>query len=482
MSLRRRIAAAATVAVAAVALVYAPTSYLYTSAKLYGVIHQQLKTLVAPYLTARPATGQTTTTTPSQPSQTGGEGTCDVPQPAGGERPPALGGAIGYFQSVCPNGKVIAFDGGKPQLPVPERAFQVARTLTGAYFFSMEVNRVDYEIYVVPDVPDKKAIEVALPLNAVDSTLQGLTVALIVLTAGAVVMAGVVGALIADAALRPIVRFTRETEQVTSELQRPRRLEEHGAVELRRLAASFNHTLGALERSVEAQKHLIADASHELRTPMAALRSNIQIFLDAERLPEEERHDLQEAIMAELDDLTQLVADVLELARGTPLGEHVEQIELGTVVQEAIDRTERRAGQIRFVTDIEPTMIENSPERVGRAVLNVIDNARKWSPPEGEIEVTLRNAVLTVRDHGPGFKEADLGHVFDRFYRSDEARRMPGSGLGLAIVKQAAEAYGGFVSAGNHPEGGAVVRVSFGPPGIRVPKPPSVTGIAPVDA
>ncbi len=116
-----------------------------------------------------------------------------------------------------------------------------------------------------------------------------------------------------------------------------------------------------------------------------------------------------------------------------------------------------------FELEIEPTVIVNSPDRVSRAVTNVIDNARKWSPPDGAVEVRLRDGTLTVRDHGPGFKEQDIEHVFDRFYRAEQARRMPGSGLGLAIVKQAAEAHGGSVQAANAPDGGAVLTVSFGP-------------------
>ena len=108
---------------------------------------------------------------------------------------------------------------------------------------------------------------------------------------------------------------------------------------------------------------------------------------------------------------------------------------------------------------------------MARAVTNVIDNARKWSPPDGLVEVALHAGELSVRDHGPGFKASDLEHVFDRFYRAEEARRMPGSGLGLAIVKQAAEAHGGSVTAANAPDGGAILRISFGPAG-RAPVPP----------
>jgi two-component system, OmpR family, sensor histidine kinase MprB len=233
-------------------------------------------------------------------------------------------------------------------------------------------------------------------------------------------------------------------------------------VELRRLAASFNETLDALERSIEAQRHLVADASHELRTPIAALRSNIQIFLDSGRLPEEDRAGLQQSILAELDELTYLVADVLELARGSAPASRHESIELDTLVREAVERTRRRAPELSFQLELAPTVITGDPERVARAVTNLVDNARKWSPPDGEVEIDLRDGVLSVRDHGPGFDEHDLPHVFDRFYRAEVARRMPGSGLGLAIVKQAAEAGGGSAAAANAPDGGALVTVRFG--------------------
>jgi two-component system sensor histidine kinase MprB len=350
---------------------------------------------------------------------------------------------------------------------------QVATTLKGAYYFTAEIGDVHEEIYVAPDRPDHKAFESAVPLTTTDDALRSLLVTYGLLLAVGIVLAAWIGALVARSALAPIRRFISQTEQITSALDKPRRLDEEGAIEIRRLAASFNQTLGALERSVEAQRHLIADASHELRTPIAALRSNIQIFLEADRLPPEEQHELREAIVDELDDLTQLVADVLELARGARPDEHVEELELDAIVREATDRAIRRSQTVTYTTDLEPTVIDNSADRVSRAVTNVIDNARKWSPPGGTVEITLHDGVLTVRDHGPGFRDEDLGHVFERFYRSDDARRMSGSGLGLAIVKQAAEAHGGFATVANAPDGGGIVTVSFGTARVGDPQMPA---------
>ena len=154
----------------------------------------------------------------------------------------------------------------------------------------------------------------------------------------------------------------------------------------------------------------------------------------------------------------------MELARGAERSARREHVELDVLVQEAVSRARRRAPEIHFDVEAEPTVIDGAPEQVARAVGNVIDNACKWSPAGGAVEVRLREGVLSVRDRGPGFREQDLERVFDRFYRADDARRMPGSGLGLAIVKQATDAHHGEASAVNAPGGGALVEVSFGAP------------------
>jgi two-component system, OmpR family, sensor histidine kinase MprB len=457
VSLRRRIATAATLATVAVAVALGATGYLSTRSHLVGELQQELRTRVQPYLQAQ-------TTGANQSASHPNDGTSRPDGGTGAPSAPALGAAPGYFESVYSNGTKVAGDGGKPELPVDAEVLQIARRAYGSFFRSATVSGIHVEILTVGDPSGHKAVEVALPLTGVDSVLGSLLVTYGLLVGAGVLLAGVLGTLIARSALAPINRFSDQTEQVISTLDAPRRLRETGARELRRLAASFNQTLDALERSIQAQRHLIADASHELRTPMAALRSNIQIFLESGRLPEEDREGLQAAILAELDELTQLVADVVELARGPVPSEHTETIELGVIVKRVVDRTRRRAPQLEFRVELEPTVILNVSDRVSRAVTNVIDNARKWSPPVGRIDVRLHDGVLQVRDHGPGFSEADLPHVFDRFYRAAEARRMPGSGLGLAIVKQAAEAHGGSAAAANAPGGGAVLEVSFGTP------------------
>jgi len=472
MSLRRRITAATTFAVAAVAVTLGIFGYLSARSHLIGDTKSQLSQRASSFLRESSDfdQGQGTGQNGGQNgSQNGGQGAGQSAEQGlgpglNGVVPPSpkFGGAPGTFEIVRSNGTIVAIGrGGTTDLPVTSEVKAIARAGRGSFYRSLTVKDTHLEVLTVA-IPGQAAVEVALPLTQDDSVLHGLLITYALLVAAGVLLAGLIGTLVARAALLPIYRFTDRTEVVTSALHAPRRLEGGGASELQRLAGSFNQMLDALERSIQAQRHLIADASHELRTPMAALRSNIQIFIEAEALPVQERAELQESIIAELDELTQLVADVLDLARGATPSDHIESVELDTLVREAVARARRRAPQLAFDTELEPTVISNAPERVARAIGNVIDNARKWSPPEGPVEVTLRDGVLRVRDHGPGFKQSDIAHVFDRFYRADEARRLPGSGLGLAIVRQAAEAYGGKVVATNAEDGGAVVEVVFG--------------------
>jgi two-component system, OmpR family, sensor histidine kinase MprB len=314
------------------------------------------------------------------------------------------------------------------------------------------------------------AVMVARPLGEINSELNRLLEILAIVGVAGIALAVALGAFVARVALAPIRRFTTRTETLTEEgtlrgtsLDLSQRLEVEGEDELGRLADSFNRTLDALERSISSQRQLVADAGHELRTPIASLRANIQVLGESERLPVADQQSLRADIVAELDELTALVADLVELARGTSSeGRGADEVRLDAIVQAAVEKAQRRGG-VDMRAQLEPTVVTGQAERIDRAVGNLLENARKWSPEGGVVEVVLREGLLSVRDHGPGFDERDLPHVFDRFYRADRARRLPGSGLGLAIVRQAAEACGGYAEAANAPGGGALLRVSFGP-------------------
>ena len=161
----------------------------------------------------------------------------------------------------------------------------------------------------------------------------------------------------------------------------------------------------------------------------------------------EEREKLLTDVVAQLTEMTALVTELVELARGEEHAAGAEDVRLDLLVAEVVERAQRDFPQVEFVTALEPTELHGVPATIARAVSNLLDNAAKWSPPGGRVEVAVQNGEVTVRDHGPGIDDDDLPYVFDRFYRSAAARKLPGSGLGLAIVKQVAEAHGGAVTA-----------------------------------
>jgi two-component system sensor histidine kinase MprB len=214
--------------------------------------------------------------------------------------------------------------------------------------------------------------------------------------------------------------------------------------------------LGALERSMQAQRQLVADASHELRTPLTSLRTNVEVLAGANgSLPPDERAGMLRAVVGQLEELTLLVEDLVDLARDGEREQEREPVRLDMLVADAVDRARRLHPGREIRTRLEETLVEGSPRRLDRAVSNLLDNAEKWSPPGAPVDVTLGDGRLVVRDHGSGFGEHDLARVFDRFYRASSARSRPGSGLGLAIVRHVAEAHGGTVTARNAEAGGA---------------------------
>jgi two-component system sensor histidine kinase MprB len=474
MTLRTRIAAVASLSVALAVLAAATGLYVAVRSDLRGEIDSALRALARAFTPAAraPAAGADGAG-PDGPDRAGGPG---WGRPSSGAhasgprgfparvQPAPFGAASGYVELISPAG-TISVPGGQGVSPtsVPVTAVDRAIAARGSAssLTDRSVGGTRLRVLTV-GAPGAGAILVARPLTEVQRELNRLVLLLALIGAGGIVLAALLGALVARTALSPVARFTRRTENLTGNLDLSLRLQVKGRDELTRLAESFNSTLDALERSVKAQRHLIADASHELRTPISSLRANVQILGEAERLSLAEQESLRADIIEELDELTALVGDVVELARGAAPEEPVDEVRLDELVEAAVQRAQRRSHDLQFVVDLEPTTVRGKADRINRAASNVVDNARRWSPAGAQVEVAVKDGVLAVRDHGPGFVEADLPYVFDRFYRAHEARKLPGSGLGLAIVRQAAEACGGFAEAQNAPDGGALLRVGFG--------------------
>ncbi len=489
MSLRVRMGLAAGAAVAVAVIAVAVSAYAGTRSELQGQLDTSLSGLIHPLLVnAGVATGRAPGVngdgderppglqgTPGFPGRGFTHNDCDHGLGLDNARGGGFGGPQGYVQLVSPTGSVCLASGETTKLPVDGAVKMLARSGNGQYFTDLtqrdalathRQNPGSTHLRVlVHGAGTHGAVQVALPLTQVDATLSNQMLLLIIIAAAGIALAALLGVLVARTALSPIARFTHQTETIAAHPDRleSERLDVQGGDELARLAQTFNRTLDALERSVQSQRNLVADASHELRTPIATIRANLQLMRDEELLSVADREALRRDVIEELDELTALVGDVVELARGSKLSGEPAEVRLDQIVSAAVDRTRRRAAQLTVSAAVEPTLVHGDGDRIARAVANLLDNAAKYGQAGGSIEVALAGGTLTVRDHGPGFHEGDLPFVFDRFHRARDARSQPGSGLGLAIVRQAAEAHGGFVRAANARGGGALLEIGFGP-------------------
>jgi len=365
-----------------------------------------------------------------------------------------------YVQLVTSAGGVIVRPGVTPPFRPGERARAVASGQAGAFFDDVALDETHVRVLTTP-VESGLALQVARSLEEVDGTLGRLGVILVFVCVGGIAIAMGLGWVVSRAALSPVRNLTEATEHVTSTGDLSNRIEAAGTDEISRLASSFNAMLEALEKSLDNQRQLVADASHELRTPLTSLRTNIEVLGLAQDMNGDERKRLLRDVVSQLEELTVLVGDLVELARGNEPVEAIEDVELDLLVRRAADKARRRWVDVRFDVSAKPGVVSGSPERLERALSNLLDNAGKWSPPGGVVEVTTENGNVSIRDHGPGIASADLPYVFDRFYRAPSARSMPGSGLGLAIVREIVEAHGGRVTAENAPGGGAVFNLSL---------------------
>jgi len=373
---------------------------------------------------------------------------------------PEFGEARGYVQLVRANGDVVVPVRQNFALPVDGDVQEVASGSRLTSWKSVEANGTHLRVLTFAYGPGT-AVQVARPLTEVDRSLGRIGLFLVLVAASGVLIAAILGLLVARAALGPVRRLTATAERVTETGDLSERIDVTGADELSRLAASFNTMLEALEESTRAQRQLVADASHELRTPLTSLRTNIEVLAGDRALPPEEKSRLLTDVVEQLGEMTALISELIELARVEQQDLEPEDVRLDTLVAEVVDRARRNRPDVVYSTDLDETLVRGVPSTIERAVANLLDNAAKWSPSGARVEVVLREGRLTVRDHGPGIADEDLPYVFDRFYRARSARGLPGSGLGLAIVRQVAEAHGGEVVAENADGGGARMTLSL---------------------
>ena len=422
MPLRQRMTVAVAIAVAVAVVLAAAASYLVVREQLRANVDQQLE---------------------DQPLSLRGRRFGPLPARRGGPTP--------YIQVIDAAGNVEVYGSESVPLPVEDRALDVAAGVSPRFFSDAEVAGTRVRMLTVPGRPGR-AVQLGRSLEQVDGVLVRLRLVLTLVCVGGVALAVGLGRIATRNVLAPIVHVTEAARHIAATEDLGRRIEVETHDEVGELAAHFNAMLDTLERSVAAQRQLVADASHELRTPITSLRTNIEVLAESELAPDE-RARLLADVEEQTTELGMLVADLIELARGDEPRRDSEDVRLDHLVEEAVTRAQRHAPDVRFEASLQPAVVDGTRERLARAVNNLLDNAARHG---GElVEVSAGEGGVRVRDHGAGVAPEDLPHLFDRFYRGASARGRPGSGLGLAIVRQVAEQHGGSVHVSNAAGGGA---------------------------
>jgi two-component system sensor histidine kinase MprB len=493
MSFRRRITIASATAVAVAVVLASLLIYALTSDQLHNQVDSQLRTRghettrILKYLdknggrppvgvrsgpfglsvSSPPSSGVAGNTGKSRQAGNAGGGSAATNNPFG-KLPTSPNQVRGYQQVVGAKGTILDRSAHGFSLPVEARTRQLARDGGASFFRDAYVDGTHLRILAEP-LGAGRAVQFAQPLTEVDSLLSRLRLILVLLDLGGIALAALLGRLVAGAAMQPVKRLTQATEHVALTQDLSRRIQPSGEDELARLASSFNamldaleSSIGALDASVHAQRQLVADASHELRTPVTSLRTNIEILQQSEQdMDPQEHRRLLIDVVDQIEELTLLINDLIELARGEEPAADAEDLRLDLLVIEVLERARRHSPDTAFYTELQPTFVSGVPSRLERAIGNLIDNAVKYSPAGEPVEIRLHDGTLTVRDRGPGITAEDLPHIFDRFYRGAEARGRPGSGLGLAIVRQVAVQQGGSVTAEPAPGGGTLMRFTI---------------------
>lgn len=458
MSFRRRITLVSAAAVAVAVLLASALTYLLVAHQLRGQVDAQLEGRAqgVTFVTGHTANGQDGL--PIFPRT--------IPRNLFGGLPPRPNQVRGYQQLVSSAGKVLRRSGSaNVTLPVGAATRALAAKGGHSFFSDARVDGIHLRI-LTEAVRPGYAIQFAQPLTEANHLLRHLRLILALIALGGIALAALLGRLVAGAVVLPVRRLTRAAEHVAQTTDLSKRIEPAGEDEIGRLAQSFNamldalqSSMGALDASVHAQRQLVADASHELRTPITSVRTNIEILQQEQHMPTAERQRLLGDVVEQIEELTLLMNDLIELARGEQPCGGSEDVRLDLIVEEAVERARRHSPDTPFDVHLDPLVLTGDPQRLSRAVNNLIDNAVNYSPAGSPVEIALHHDELTVRDHGVGISREDLPHVFDRFYRGADARGRSGSGLGLAIVRQVAEQHGGNIVAQAAPREGTLMRL-----------------------
>jgi two-component system sensor histidine kinase MprB len=437
----------------AVAAFAALASYLSTESQLRSGIDETLKSRAAAVNSPNNQPGDPRHGDRGGPPRPDGDSGCPDP----GAFQPASGA-----QLVSADGTVTSCIAGGPTLPATD---QDRSLRAGAVELrTVEIDGQSYRLLSTPWYGGG-TLQIARSLTESESLLHRLRLQLAGLVALATAVAAALGWAVATRLARPIVQLRDTTHRIATTLDLSTPIDVQAPGEVGSLAASFSAMVGEVGRSQEQQRRLVSDASHEMRTPLTSLRSNLELLRRIEQLPLAERREVIGDVLEDVDELSALLGELVELASDLSTAEAEEPIHLGDLARAVAARTQRRTDRVVAVLNGDDMEVVGRPRQLERAISNLVDNAVKYSPSSTPIEIVIDQATVTVRDRGRGIPEQDLPRIFDRFYRAVDVRTESGSGLGLSIVDEIVRTHGGTVFAYNRTGGGAEV-------GFRLPAPP----------
>ena len=349
-------------------------------------------------------------------------------------------------------------------LPILPENLLVAQRKISSRISTTEIAGYRMRVLTLPLRTPGRAAMVARPMDEVDAQLAGLWRMSIQIFVIGVAGSGLIGFVVAGRVVRPVRRLTEAATRVAETQNVDQPIDVKRDDEFGQLASSFNEMLGALSLSREQQHRLVTDASHELRTPITSLRTNLEYMQRNSSIEEDERRLILDDVLFELDELTGLVTELVDLATDQHHMGEAECIELDELVDAVVQRHRRRTSY-NIVYTATSSQVMAAPALVERAVSNMVDNALKWNPPDSSVQVRVENGSVIVSDSGPGIPVEEHEQVFERFYRTEGARSFPGSGLGLSIVRHVAESFGGQARIIDDGQPGTTIELSFPPVG-----------------
>jgi two-component system sensor histidine kinase MprB len=425
--MKRRIALAAALAVTVAVATTSVVTFVLVRSELLGGIDRSLRDRASRIT-----------------SQLAADPTMDpallLPRPVRGP----LGGGSVLARIVTATGGSLEAPGEHGAFPLDGAGTAVARGLPMRYA-TVHSGDVRIRILAVP-LGHGRALELARPLDEVDAELDTIAGVLIGVSLGGIVLGGLLGLLLAGRALAPVRRLAAVVDHVARTRRFDRRAAVEGNDELSRLTAGFNGMLTALDEAQDAQRRLVAEASHELRTPVTCLRTDIGLLRRPGSLDAAQQEEILAGLDERLAEMSDLLRELMELAEGDLEPPPFEAVRLDMLVEGAVARLRRHRGAAVIDLQVAPVTVAGAPALLERAITNLLDNAAKWSPAGAPVEVNLSSdGAVVVRDHGPGVPPEDRERIFERFFRGDRAQGVPGSGLGLAIVRSVAEAHAGSI-------------------------------------